>query len=125
MRADLLFFAAAGLAASGLAAAGVAASAPAPASGGKVVLDGKAIFTAQKCDMCHAVTSAEVKATSKIKAPDLSAVTVRDAGVLGQYLRKKAPLGGKPHVKAFMGSDEELGALIAWLQKQAKPAEKK
>jgi len=86
------------------------------------VLDGKAIFTAQKCDLCHAVSSAEIKATGKIKAPDLSTVTVQDAGALGKYLRKQGQIKGKSHVKPFTGSDEELGALIAWLQKQGKPA---
>ena len=120
MRADSVVIATLAVAASGLSA-----SAQAPAAGGKGVLDGKAIFTAQKCNMCHAVTSAAVKATSKIKAPDLSAAPLRDAAVLGTYLRKKTPLDGKPHVKPFTGSDEELGALIAWLQKQAKPADKK
>jgi hypothetical protein len=86
------------------------------------VLDGKAIFTAQKCDLCHAVSTAEIKATGKIKAPDLSTMTVQDAEVLGKYLRKQGQIKGKSHVKPFSGTDEELGALIAWLQKQAKPA---
>lgn len=96
-----------------------------PASGGAAVLDGKAIFTAQKCDLCHAVSSAEIKATGKIKSPDLSTVTVQDAGALGKYLRKQGQIKGKSHVKPFTGSDEELGALIAWLQKQGKPADTK
>jgi hypothetical protein len=30
----------------------------------------------------------------------------------------KTELDGKKHAKAFTGSDEELGALIAWLQAQ-------
>jgi len=32
---------------------------------------------------------------------------------------------GKKHLKAFTGSDEEIGALIAWLQKQNAPSESK
>jgi cytochrome c2 len=89
------------------------------------VLDGKAIFTAQKCEVCHAVSSADIKATGKIKAPDLSAVAVQDATLLGKYLRKQGQIKGKNHVKPFTGTDEELGALIAWLQKQGKPADAK
>lgn len=105
--------------------AATAAAGQAPVTGGNAVLDGKTLFTAQKCDVCHTVSAAGIKATSKIKAPDLSATPLRDAAVLGKYLRKTEPLGGKTHAKAFMGSDEEIGALIAWLQKQGKAAEKK
>lgn len=103
-----------------LFATAVAAAWTTPSSA--AVRDGKAIFTAQKCDLCHAVSSAEVKATGKIKAPDLSTAAVEDATVLGKYLRKQGQIKGKNHVKPFTGSDEELGALIAWLQKQGKPA---
>ena len=103
------------------AAAAALAAAPAPAA---EQLDGKKIFLAQKCETCHAVSSAEIKATGKIKAPDLAgAAAKRDAGVLSDYLRRNADLNGKKHVKPFTGSDEEMGALIAWLQKQV-PAKK-
>jgi len=82
-------------------------------------LDGKAIFQAQKCDMCHAVSSADIKPTGKIKAPDLTgAPSKHDATVLAKFLRKEEAIKGKKHIKPFTGSDEELGALIAWLQKQ-------
>jgi mono/diheme cytochrome c family protein len=96
-------------------------AAPAAAQAAKV-LDGKQIFLAQKCNVCHAVSSAAITATMKsTKAPDLAGVASKvDAKVLNGYLRKTADLNGKKHAKAFMGSDEELGALIAWLQKQEK-----
>jgi mono/diheme cytochrome c family protein len=82
-------------------------------------LDGKKIFLGQKCETCHAVSSAEIKATGKIKAPDLTGTAVkRDATALSNYLRQKDQINNKKHVKAFTGTDEELGALIAWLQKQ-------
>ena len=42
------------------------------------------------------------------------------ADLLGKYLRKRAEIDGEQHVRAFTGTDEELGALIAWLQKQKK-----
>lgn len=85
-------------------------------------LDGKAIFLAQKCNMCHSVPAAAIEATTKsekMKGPDINDVKT-DAAVLGKYLRKQADMNGKKHTKAFTGSDEELGALIAWMQKQKK-----
>ncbi len=86
--------------------------------------DGKAIFLAQKCNTCHAVSSAAIEPAGKIKAPDLTDKAAKtDAAELGKYLRKEVPIRDKKHVKAFTGSDEELGALIAWLQKQ-NPQEK-
>ena len=88
-------------------------------------LDGKKIFLAQKCETCHAVSSADIKMTGKIKGPDLTGTAAkRDATLLSGYLRRNADLNGKKHVKPFTGSDEEMGALIAWLQKQV-PAAKK
>ena len=85
-------------------------------------LDGKAIFMAQKCNMCHGVPAAGIVATSKsdkVKGPDLNALE-HDADLLAKYLRKRAEIDGEQHVRAFTGTDEELGALIAWLQKQKK-----
>lgn len=87
-------------------------------------LDGKQIFLAQKCNMCHSVSSAGITATmksEKMKGPDLTNLAAKqDAKALNEYLRKKAPINGKKHGKEFTGSDEELGALIAWLQAQKK-----
>lgn len=99
------------------------ATGPAAAQAPKV-LDGKQIFLAQKCNLCHAVSSAGIQATvksEKMKGPDLTGVTPKmDARVLNDFLRKKAEINGKKHGKEFTGSDEEIGALIAWLQKQEK-----
>lgn len=87
-------------------------------------LDGKQIFLAQKCNLCHTVSSAGIQATvksEKMKGPDLTGVAPKlDAGLLNNYLRKKTEINGKKHGKEFTGSDEEIGALIAWLQKQEK-----
>ncbi|HEX5760609.1 MAG TPA: c-type cytochrome [Thermoanaerobaculia bacterium] len=87
-------------------------------------LDGKAIFLAQKCNLCHDVSSAAITATTKsaaLKGPDLTGKSSkRDATLLNNYLRKKADVDGKKHKKEFTGSDEEIGALIAWLQQQEK-----
>jgi mono/diheme cytochrome c family protein len=88
-------------------------------------LDGKKIFLDQKCNLCHAVSSAGIEPTGKIKAPDLAGLAAKeDAAWLGKFLRKEADHKGKKHLKPFTGSDEELGALIAWLQKQTAPAKK-
>lgn len=97
-------------------------AAPAAAQAAKV-LDGKQIFLAQKCNLCHSVSPAGVEATTKsekMKGPDLVGLSKTDAKILNGYLRKTADIKGKKHVKQFTGSDEELGALIAWLQKQEK-----
>lgn len=88
------------------------------------VLDGKQIFLAQKCNLCHGVSSAGITATTKsekMKGPDLTGLAAkRDARLLNDFLRKKAAINEKKHSKEFTGSDEEIGALIAWLQKQEK-----
>jgi mono/diheme cytochrome c family protein len=103
-----------------------ALSAPAPswaqAAGAK--LDGKQIFMAQKCDTCHSISSAQIKATGKVKAPDLTGLAASlDAAWLGKFLRRQEKTkAGKTHLKAFTGSDEQMGALIAWLQAQKPPA---
>ena len=97
-------------------------AAPAAAQTGKV-LDGKQIFLAQKCNLCHSVSPAGIAATTKsdkMKGPDLVGLSKKDAKLLNGYLRKTADMNGKKHVKQFTGSDEEIGALIAWLQKQEK-----
>jgi mono/diheme cytochrome c family protein len=94
-------------------------------SAGAATLDGKQIFLDQKCNMCHAVSSAGITPTGKIKAPDLAGLASKeDATWLGKFLRKAADKKGKKHLKPFTGSDEELGALIAWLQKETEPAKK-
>jgi mono/diheme cytochrome c family protein len=101
-----------------------ALAAPAPSSAQAAAkLDGKAIFLAQKCETCHSIGAANIKATGKVKAPDLTGLAASlDAGWLAKYLRKQEKTkAGKTHLKAFTGSDEEMGALVSWLQAQ-KPA---
>ena len=97
-------------------------SGPAAEAQSAKVLDGKQIFLAQKCNMCHSVSTAGIAATTKsekMKGPDLVNVK-HDAKLLNGYLRKTADINGKKHVKQFTGSDEEIGALIAWIQQQKK-----
>lgn len=87
-------------------------------------LDGKAIFLAQKCNMCHSVSSAAIegKAQSEsTKGPDISTASIKaDDATLGKYLRKLEKINDKLHKKEFKGTDEELAALISWLRKQKK-----
>ena len=69
--------------------------------------------------MCHSVSSAGITPTSKIKAPDLAGLASKeDPAFLTKFLKKAADKNGKKHMKPFTGSDAELGALVAWLQKQ-------
>jgi mono/diheme cytochrome c family protein len=106
------------LAVSSSSPAGAAAEAP-------KTLDGKQIFLAQKCSLCHTVSSAGIEATTKsekMKGPDLTELGPKlEAPMIRDYLHKKTEIHGKKHGKMFTGSDAELDALIAWLQKQAKP----
>lgn len=83
-------------------------------------LDGKEIFLAQKCNLCHAVPPAGIEATTKsekMKGPDLVDLK-RDAEWIEKFVTKKVELNGKLHMKEFKGSDEELDALVDWLLKQ-------
>ena len=86
--------------------------------------DGKQIFLAQKCNLCHTVSSAGIERTvksEKVAGPDLTNLAAKeDAGALAKFLRKEGEINGKKHAKGFTGSDEELGALISWLQQQKK-----
>jgi mono/diheme cytochrome c family protein len=108
----------------GLAVAAALAAAPPSTAQTTKQLDGKQIFLAQKCETCHSVSSAQIKPTGKVKAPDLTGLAEKqDAAWLAKYLRKQEKTkAGKTHIKAFTGSDEEMGALISWLQKQKAPA---
>lgn len=81
--------------------------------------EGEALFRDQ-CATCHAVPPAgiEAKVTSgRMAGPDLpEAITGREEAWIRDFLHKEAELEGSKHPKAFKGSDEELSALIAWLE---------
>ena len=81
---------------------------------------GKAVFEAQKCNLCHSVPSAGIEATTKsdkLKGPDLVDLDA-DAQWVAKYLKKEVEKDGKSHTKPFKGSDEELKALVDWLLEQ-------
>lgn len=99
--------------------AGLAIGAPASA------LDGKEVFLAQKCDTCHAVSTAGIAATTKsekMKGPDLvGVIQAHEPTWISDFLHKKVDKDGKKHAKEFKGTDEELAAIVAWLETQKKP----
>lgn len=81
---------------------------------------GKQVFVDQGCNKCHGVTSAGIEATiksEKMQGPDLDGVGSRhDAEFLSKYVKKEAQLNDKDHKATWKGSDEELAALIGWLE---------
>lgn len=97
------------------------AAAPAAAPG---AVDGKAVFMAQKCSLCHSVSSAGIERTvksEKVAGPDLTNLAAKeDPAKLAKFLHKEIEINGKKHGKTFTGSDAELAALISWLQQQKK-----
>lgn len=108
-----------------LAAAAVCLCLVAPATRpatAQATLDGKALFEREGCQVCHSVSEVGIEATVKVaslRGPDLSEVEPREASLLVDYLRQKVEIDGVKHKKAFGGSDEELGALVAWLDEMA------
>jgi mono/diheme cytochrome c family protein len=75
---------------------------------------GRAVFGAQHCDECHAVSSQGI--TSKGDAPDLAGVGNRHpADWLKRFLTKQEELNGHKHKKKFAGTDAELDQLAQWL----------
>lgn len=93
-----------------------------PAGSGGSGLDGKQIFLDQKCDLCHTVSSAGIEAkvkSGKMAGPDLKGVAAqKSAEWITKWLHKEEELDGRKHPKMFTGNDEQLKALISWLQEQ-------
>jgi mono/diheme cytochrome c family protein len=91
-----------------------------PASG--AAPDGKTLFLAQKCSLCHNVPAAGIERTvksEKMAGPDLIDIKV-DAATLGKVLRRQAEVDGKKHPKELKGSDEEINSVITWILSQKK-----
>lgn len=82
--------------------------------------DGQKIFMAQKCNLCHAVSTVEIKAkttSEKMKGPDLVGIET-DAATLAPYLKGESELNGAKHKKKASCSDAELKTLIDWILAQ-------
>lgn len=109
----------------GLLVALIAPSIPAPQAAATEPLDGKAVFMALKCNLCHGVEAQGIasKATSeKTKGPDLSGSGLeRDAAWLAKFLRREEKVDGKVHKKDLAkNTDAEIEALANWLAAQKK-----
>lgn len=100
----------------------VSSTGTAPAAAAGAAPDGKAIFLAQKCNMCHSIEAQGIARTSKsekTKGPDLGGLSKRhNADWTKKWLNKEEQLNGKKHLMAFKGTPQELDALVAWLQTQ-------
>lgn len=106
------------LALAALLAGGAGLAAPAPAA------DGKALFLAQKCNLCHSVQSAGIERTTqseKLAGPDLTEIAAKlDPAWLAKYLKREEVLHDKKHPKAATLPEADLKALVAWVQQQKK-----
>lgn len=108
--------------ASFLVVALVALAASRPMVAAAAEADGQKIFTADKCNMCHDVSTVGIKATvksEKMKGPDLVNLD-KDADWIAKFLKKEVDLNGKKHNKVFGGSAEDLKVLAAWIAAQKK-----
>jgi hypothetical protein len=81
---------------------------------------GKAIFLAQKCNMCHNVASEGIARTTKsdkVAGPDLPGdLADKPAPFFVQFLKKEVPNNeGDKHKKDWKGTDDELKTLSEWL----------
>ena len=88
--------------------------------------DGKKLFLAKKCNICHSIKSEGIVALQKdsaeMKISDLSGLsTKRKLDWLVRYLEKKEKLEDKLHPPKFRGEEAELNALSKWLM-SLKPA---
>jgi nitrate/TMAO reductase-like tetraheme cytochrome c subunit len=83
---------------------------------------GRAAFLANKCNLCHSVSSAEIVATSKsekMKGPDLKGV-VEKIGMehAKLWVTKQVEKDKKRHSKEYKGTPEDLDLILAWLKTQ-------
>lgn len=85
--------------------------------------DGKAVFDAQKCQICHSVSKAGIESktkSGKLFGGDLSAVAAKlDPTWAAKFIKGDEKKDGEIHKKKSTATDAELAALIAWLKTQA------
>ena len=82
------------------------------------VAAGQQVFLDQKCNNCHAVSSAQIEAKMKGSSagPDLAGIGAKkDAAWLKSFLEQKQDLDGKKHKAAFKGTPEQLDKIVEWL----------
>jgi cytochrome c5 len=81
---------------------------------------GQEIFMAQKCNLCHAVSTVGIEAktkSEKMKGPDMVGLEI-DAATIIPYLKGETELNGAKHKKKATCSDDELKTLIDWVAAQ-------
>jgi hypothetical protein len=85
---------------------------------------GAEAYTAAKCNMCHAVASADIAATVKsdtMKGPDLGGYKYEgDSAELLSFLGQETTPDGVKHKKKWAGTQADLDAMLAWLGEQKK-----
>jgi cytochrome c551/c552 len=95
------------------------------ASAQEAAADGKAIFLAQKCNMCHSVPTVQIERTTKsekIAGQDLMTHDM-EKDQLVKFLKKEVKNNeDKMHTKEFKGTEEELNTLVDWLLQNKRPA---
>jgi mono/diheme cytochrome c family protein len=86
---------------------------------------GKKVFLDSKCNMCHQVESQGIMkkgATSMVPpaeikgGSDLSNVGEKGGEWITKYLKKEVDLNEKKHSKTWSGKEEDLTALVKWLE---------
>ena len=79
--------------------------------------DGKTIFAAAKCALCHPIKSQEITTKKEKPAIDLSDVgTKLKAPFIIKWLKKDETIDGKKHPIPFKGDDGDLAILAKWLE---------
>ena len=84
---------------------------------------GKAVFMAQKCNMCHNVPSAGIERTTKsdkVAGPDLPGDNKgKPASFFSDFLQQKVEnQEGHKHKKEWKGTADELKQLTEWIASQ-------
>lgn len=102
-----------------MAGGGGAAAQAAPAAGGAQATDkGAAVYTAQKCSLCHSLDGkGNAKGPLDEIGSKLTADEIRQWIVTPVEMSAKAKAARKPAMKAFPNlPKEDLDALVAFLQ---------
>lgn len=80
--------------------------------------DGKALFEAKKCNLCHSVESQGIaKKSEKMKGAELSNIgaSIESAESLKKFLIQETMKDGEKHKKKWSGTDEELDTIVNWV----------
>jgi len=80
--------------------------------------DGKALFEAKKCNLCHSIESQGIaKKSEKMKGSELSNIgaSIESAESLKKFLTQETMKDGEKHKKKWTGTDEELDTIVNWV----------